>query len=135
LIGEQSVNLIQAAYFHHRRAMELAVIGSEPYCPGMLQDATRYRNFSVVKVAQAPIGLNARNPDQANIDFELADEIERSLADNGAISSANNAPGDYHLAVRVVSQSSSDVQIVGDDAQVAMLKEFGRDGFDGRSNI
>jgi hypothetical protein len=115
--------------------MELAVICSEPYCPGMLQDATRYRNFSVVKVAQAPIGLNARNPDQANIDFELADEIERSLADNGAISSANNAPGDYHLAVRVVSQSSSDVQIVGDDAQVAMLKEFGRDGFDGRSNI
>jgi len=135
LIGEQSVNVIQATHFHHCRAMKLAVIGSEPNCPGMLQDATRYRNFSVVKVAQASISLDTRNPDQANINFELANEIERSLANNGSISSANDTPGDDHLAVRVVSQSRSDVQVVGDNAQVAMMQEFGRDGFDGRSNI
>ena len=115
--------------------MKLALIGSEPNCPGMLQDATRHRNFSVVKVAQAPISLNARNPDQANIDFKLANEIERSLADNGAISCSNDAPRDDHLAVWVVSQCRSDVEVVGDDAQVSVLQEFSRDGFDSRSNI
>ena len=115
--------------------MKFAVIGSEPYGPGMLQDPTRHGNFAVVKVAQTPIGLNARNPDQANIDFELADEIERSLADDGAISSANHTTRNDHFAVRVVSQSRSHVEVVGDDAQVAMLKKFGCDGFNRRSNI
>jgi hypothetical protein len=77
LVGEQHVDLVQPAQFHHRRAVELAVVGGQPDLARVLDDGARHLHLAVVEVAQRAVGFDARDADQADVDLELADEVHR----------------------------------------------------------
>ena len=62
-------------------------------------------------------------PIKPDVDPELADEVDRRLADDAAVARAQHAAGDDHLAVGVVGQDGGDVQVVGDHPQAAMPQQ------------
>jgi hypothetical protein len=47
---------------HHRRAVELAVVGGQPHLARLLDDGARHLHLAVVEVAQRAVGLDAEMP-------------------------------------------------------------------------
>ena len=80
---------VEARQLDHRRAVELAVVGGQPDLARVLDDGVRHLHLAVVEVAQRAVGLDARDADQADVDLELADEVDRRLADDAAVARAH----------------------------------------------
>ncbi len=84
---------------------------------------------SRIEIAQGAVGLDAGNADDADIDLELADEIDGRLADDAAVAAAHHTAGDDHFALRVVGQNRRYIQVVGHHVQAGMLRQRARHRF------
>lgn len=70
---------------HHGVAAELGVVGHQEHLARIVDDRPRHPHLAVVVVEQRPVPVDAADADDADIDLELADEIERRLADDAAV--------------------------------------------------
>ncbi|CPO93443.1 Uncharacterised protein [Bordetella pertussis] len=119
----------------HGLALEFAAIGGQPDLARLFDDGARHAHLAKVVVAQGAVGLDAGYADQADVDLELADEVQRGLADDAAVARTHHAAGYDDFAIRVVGQDVGHVQVVGDDAQAAMAQQGARDGLGGRADV
>jgi hypothetical protein len=101
----------------------------------MLDDRPGDFHLAVVEVAQAAVVLDPRDADQADVDLELADEVDRRLADDAPVARADDAAGDDHLAVGVVGEDRRDVEVVGDHAQAPVAQQLLRDRLGRRADV
>ena len=128
-VGEQHIDLVETGQLDHCRPVELAVIGGEPDLARVLDDGARHFHLAVVEVAQAAVALDPGDADQPDVDPELANEVDRRLADDAAIARADDAAGDDHLAVGIVREDRRDIEVVGDHAQTLVMEQLVGDRF------
>ena len=134
-VGEQHVDVSQVAQLHHGRAVEFAVVCGQPDLAGMLDDGAGHLDFAVVVVTQGAVGFDAADANQANVDFELPNEVHRRFAHDALVAAAHLPPGHDHFAVAVRAHQRGDVQVVGDDAQAPVVVQFVGHGFDGGADV
>jgi hypothetical protein len=135
LVGEQACRPGPGAQLHHRRAVELAVVGGQPDLARLLDDGTRHLHLAVVEVAQRAVGLDAGDADQADVDLELRMKSTVASPTMPRSRAAHHAAGDDDLAVRVVRQDGGHVQVVGDHAQPAVAQQLTRDRLGGGADV
>ena len=99
------------------------MVGRQPHLPAGADDGLRHLHLAHVEVAQRAVGLDAGDADHADVDTELADEFHRGLADDASVARAHLAAGHDHLAVGVVAEDGGHVQVVGEDAQAAVVHQ------------
>ena len=72
-------------------------------------------HLAIVEVEQRAVVIDAADPDDPDVDLELADQVDRRLADDAAIARPHQPAGDDHPEIRLVAQEQRDVEIVGHD--------------------
>src|SRR5450755_782257 len=53
-VGEEHIDLVEPRQLHHRRAVELAVVGRDPHLTRVLDDRARDLDLAVVKSRSVP---------------------------------------------------------------------------------
>src|SRR5690606_23757716 len=134
-VGKEAVDLRNVRQFDHGLSLELAAVGGQPDFAGLFDDAARHAHFAEVVVAQRAVGFDARNGDQADVDLELADEVDGGFAHDAAVARPHDAAGDDDFAVGVVRQDVRHVQVVGNDPQAAVVQQGARNGFGGGADV
>ena len=88
-----------------RVAAELGVVGGEEDLARVGDDRLRDAHLLVVEVEQGAVEVDAADPDHAEVDPELADQVDRRLADDAAVARAHHAAGDDHLEVGLAARA------------------------------
>src|SRR5690606_3118915 len=115
-IGEEGIDLLKASQTDQGIAPELGMIGNQIDGSGILDDRLGDPHFPVVEVEQRAIGIYTADADDPDVHLELPNQIDGGLTDNSAVATADKSTGNYHLVAWVIAESSSHVQVVGDDA-------------------
>ena len=72
-------------------------VGDQHDLAGILDDRLRHPHLAIVEVEQRPVLVDRRGADHRVVDLELADEIDRRLADDAAVGAPHRAAGHDHL--------------------------------------
>ena len=75
----------------------------------LADDRLRDAHLVIVEIEQRAVGIDAADADDAEIDAELADQVDRRLADDAAVAAAHDAAGDDHLEVSFSAKMLRDV--------------------------
>src|SRR5262249_11767444 len=75
-VGEEGIEIAQIAEAHHGAAAELAVVGDEEDLARVRHDALRCPDLAMIEIQQRSVGIDAADADDAEIDLELAEEVD-----------------------------------------------------------
>src|SRR3546814_9609736 len=75
---------------------------------GVLDDRPGDANLLVVVVQEVAFGVDAADPDDAEVHLELSDEVDRRLADDAAVPHPHGAAGDADAEARIPVQQGGD---------------------------
>ena len=92
LVGDPGLDLADVGDAHRRRAFELRTVGDEDGVAGILQNGLGDLDLAIVEIEERPVGFDRGCADDGVVDLELADEITRRRADDGAIGSRTVPP-------------------------------------------
>jgi len=79
-------------------------------------------HFVIIKLQQRTVGINTADPQDAEIETELGDKIQRGFANNPAVPAAQLAPGQNNAEVFFRFQRVGHVQVIGYHPQIAVLQ-------------
>ena len=90
-VGEQRVDLVEPRHLHHRRAVELAVVGRQPDLARLADDGAppSPRGSRSRAACRRP---RCRDADQPDVDRNWRDEVHRGLADDAAVARRTTPP-------------------------------------------
>ena len=91
-VGEPGVHVREVAEANHRVSADLAEVGTKKDLARVLDDRLRDTHLVKVEVEQRAIQFDTGDTDNAEVDLELTDELERGLASHAVI------PAPYHTA-------------------------------------
>ena len=92
------------------------MVGDEEDLAGIGHDAFGGPDFPVIEIQQRAVGIDPADADDAEVDLELAEEVDDGLADHPAIPAAHDAAGDDDLEFIVLElRMLGHLQIIGDD--------------------
>jgi len=103
--------------------------------PALFHDGLGDAHFAVVVVEQRTVFFNATDADNAVVEFELTDKIERRLTDNATVTRAHFTAGNNHPEVFFRAENGRHMQVVGDHLQTTVLQQCPRNGFGGGADI
>ena len=87
------------------------------------------------KSSRSPSGINRRAAKDGVIKLELLHHLHGQPADDAAVCASQDAASQDDFTAVICGQDICDVQIVGHDEQVFVIKEFVRHGFGGGSDV
>ncbi len=116
-IRENRRDLADAAETDHGVASEFRMVGDQEDAPGVFDDGLRHPHLAIVEIQQGAVLIDAADPDNPDIDFELADEIHGRFADHAAVFAADHAAGDNDLEIPFRAHEVGYVEVVGDDTK------------------
>jgi hypothetical protein len=116
-VGENGVDILQAAEAHHGAAAELGVVGDQEDLPRVGDDAARRADFPVVE-SRRTIRIDAADADDAKSTANWPRNrwrlptTPRSLLRHGA-----------SFEILILAENARHLQIVSDDPQTAMAEQ------------
>ena len=134
-VGHEIVDLVEARDAYRRRASELGLVHGQDHLARLRDDRLRYAHLVDVEIEQRAVRVERRRADQRIIDLEATDEIHGERADDGAIAGTHPATRRDHFDRCARRQNIDDVQIVGDDQQVAVTGQVRGDRLGRRTDI
>ena len=96
-IGHEIVELRDVADAHRGGPFELHAVGNQDRLARAVHDRLGDLDLAVVEVEQRAVLVDRRGADDGVIDLELADEIDRGLADDAAVGVPHDAARDDDL--------------------------------------
>src|SRR5215469_14812375 len=86
-------------------------------------DAFRGSDLAVIEIQQRTIAVDTADADDAEVDLELAEEVDDRLADHATVPAADDAAGDDDLELDILAENTGDLQVVGDDSEASMAQQ------------
>ncbi|SAB15001.1 Uncharacterised protein [Enterobacter hormaechei] len=83
----------------------------------------------VIKLQQRAVGVDAADPQNAEIEAKLRDKIERRFADNAPVAAAQFAAREDDAEIVFLHQRVGHVQVVGHHAEVLVIQQRMGDRF------
>src|SRR5215469_10207004 len=86
-------------------------------------DAFRGADLAVIEIEQRAIAVDTADADDAEVDLELAEEVDDGLTDHAAIPAADDAASDDDLELDVLAEDTGNLQVVRDDPEAPMPQQ------------
>ncbi len=77
----------------------------------------------IVKLQQRAVHIDAADTENAVVEAELRNKVERGFAHNPAITRAHFSAGNDHPEIGLAHQQNGNVQIISDNAQIVMVQQ------------
>ena len=99
------------------------MIGHQKSLARLRDDTLADAHFFDVEVEQITIRIHCRTADHRDVEFELADRLDRQVSDQTAVHPAQCAAGQHDAAFGVVDQNIGHVHVVRYHHQIAVVKQ------------
>ena len=96
---------------------------------GIVDNRAFGADFVIIKLQQRTVAVDAADPQNAEIEAELRDKVERRLTDNSTVAATQFATCQNDAEIFFLHQRIGHVQVVRHDAQIFMVEQRMRHRF------
>src|SRR5262245_34236919 len=134
-VGDEVVELRDMADAHRRRALVFHAVGHQDRPARAVHDGLGNLDLAVVEVEQRAVLVDGRGADDRIVDLELADEVDRRLADNAPVRMPHDAARDDHLDLVVSLQYIDNIYVIRDRQQPLLAAQGHRHLLGGGTDV
>ena len=99
------------------------MVNDQHHVTGVFNNRPLGAHFMVVELQQRAIGVDTADAENAVIKTKLGDKVQGGFTDDTAIPAAQLAAGKDNAEVLFHHQRIGDVEVIGDDTQIVMVKQ------------
>ncbi len=111
------------------------MVDNQNHVAGVVDNRAFGAHLVIVKLQQRTVAVDTADAENAEVETELGDEVQRRLADDTAIAASQLTASQNNAKIFFHHQRIGHVKVVGHDAQIAVIKQRVGHRFRRRSDV